>query len=294
MAILKDNLTKQVKNIGDFADFKARIEKKYGSKIVDGSSEMGYSHFILANGDKVRYDDDSKLIGNPFHHKKGGGSYSHMTKPHYSEDGYKPKGGKDFDVNWPMSFGAGTKVYAKSIGLSDAEIKQAESAGMGNDDDVRRKLDKFAESKHPTTASGPRWNSLTQEQRLDIMKQEYPADYLLSKPAFVGYASKLWKDLPEGVTKNHLAAILSSESLQVSSVSDGNAVKRKSNPKIDDEFGKPVKSSTTIAVSASDASDAGRELSEYGHQKAKYKVTSHKSNKPKSRRNSTAGIGSVR
>ena len=252
MAILKDNLTKQVKNIGDFDDFKARIEKKYGSKIVDGSSERGYSHFILANGDKVQYDDDSKLIGNPFHHKKGGGSYSHMTKPHYSEDGYKPKGGKDFDVNWPMSFGAGTLAYAKSIGLTDTQIRKAQASGLANVDDVREELRKLV-------GLGGTDN-----------------DFLKTAKTMGLTNAQIEQAKAEGVTD-----VLGLRRIEKNSRGTPMAMP-------DDDV---------VAILPTVASEAGRELSQYGRQKTKYKVTSHKSNKSnksKSRRNSTAGIGSAR
>ncbi len=137
-------LTRQIRDINDYDKFKERIEKKYGSKVVGHHQEQGIGVLELANGDEVKYWDDRKLIGNPF--GKGG---SHFTKTKYSEFGYKAKGEPKFEINWAMKFGAGTIGYAKRIGLTDTQIRQAERAGIGNADDVRRELDKLASPLEP-------------------------------------------------------------------------------------------------------------------------------------------------
>ena len=70
-------LTQGIRNVNDYDKFKERVAKKYDSKVVGHHQEEGIGVLELANGDEVKYWDEKKLIGNPFHHKKGSGSHSH-------------------------------------------------------------------------------------------------------------------------------------------------------------------------------------------------------------------------
>jgi hypothetical protein len=137
-------LTKPIQNVVGTDIFRARLEKKYGSQIIDHHLEQGFGVYEFANGDEVRYWDERKLIGNPFGRRgKDNKIPAHFTNTKYSEFGYKPKGESKFITNTLMSFGAGDIAYAKRIGLSDADIRQAYKEGIGNADDVREALDKF-------------------------------------------------------------------------------------------------------------------------------------------------------
>ena len=137
--------TKQISNIDDRDRFKSLIEKRYGSKIIGHYQEKGFGIFELENGDEVRYLDEKKLIGSPFGPKGARGA--HFTKTKYSEFGYKHKGGNVFKFNYAIKFGEGTKAYAKKLGLTDAQIREAEAAGISNAEHPFDALREFAREK---------------------------------------------------------------------------------------------------------------------------------------------------
>jgi len=95
MAITK----RQIKNINDYGKFKNAIESKYGQKVNNAyTNKQGYTVLELENGDEIRVDESTKLIGNPFGRRGAVGS--HFTKTKYSEFGIKEKGNDKFDFNY--------------------------------------------------------------------------------------------------------------------------------------------------------------------------------------------------
>jgi len=152
-------LTRQIKNVIGVDLFKSRIEQKYGSPIIGHHQEQGIGVYELANGDEVKYWDEMKLIGNSFGRRgKDNKIPAHFTNTKYSEWGYKRKGSSEFVTNYPISFEAGTLAYARRIGLSEAQIKQAEKEGVGNELDTFARLDAWksqvaSNPSHKTTYS---------------------------------------------------------------------------------------------------------------------------------------------
>ena len=137
--------TKQIRGVNDYERFKSLVEQKYNSKVIGHYQEKGIGVLELANGDEVKYWDDKKLIGNPFGRRgKDNRIPAHFTKTKYSEWGYKVKGDDKFITNYAVKFGADTLAYAKSLGLTQAQIRKAEASGAGNADDERLALREFA------------------------------------------------------------------------------------------------------------------------------------------------------
>jgi len=163
-------LTRQIREVRGIDEFKKRLEKKYGHKVVDSYQKQGIPVFILSNGDEVEAWDEKKLIGNPFgRRKKGGGIPAHFAQTKYSETGYKSKGDTKFRTNYAMKFGAGTIGYAKGIGLTDTQIRQAERAGVGNADDIRAELDKLVSKPASAKPVPLDWNNLHIQSREEIL-----------------------------------------------------------------------------------------------------------------------------
>ena len=52
------------------------------------------------------------------------------------------------------------------------------------------------------------WNKFSVEQRLNVMVELFPMDFMLNKKGFTDYANKSWKDLPKGTTQNAINAVL--------------------------------------------------------------------------------------
>ena len=144
---LANPLVKAISGVTDRNTFIQKIENKYGSKVKETYHDHGYEFFILANGDEIQIDVDFKSRGKGYGIRGKGGSLSPYKSNHYeySEFGYKPKGKDKFSSeSYLWHFGAGHIAFAKAIGLSDTQIKQAEKDGIPHIDDVLEELAKIA------------------------------------------------------------------------------------------------------------------------------------------------------